>query len=438
MAKSKIESFASQKIALQSPIEVLLEFMQDAGSADDINELYAFLISRLKSSFQTDEVVVYSIDRKTSNPQKKYHRIGKTGTMCESFVEELDSDHFLIKEVLSTREPVIIQTNPDNRSFAPSGTPVINQLGIPMIYNDQAHSVIYIQFESNTNLKSKIDQFAKALTQHLNLLISKLQDNEYTQLFKVRVRKIIVSKVSELEIALEKADRYNQSLKDFAYIVSHDLREPLRTINSYIKLLERRYSDHFDEDATTFMHFITDGVERMDALIKDLLVFSRIENSVYHFEETDFNNLLVLTKNSLKLKLQESNGIIHSDPLPTLWVSRTHISLLLQNLIDNAIKFRVPDRDPVIKITVTESDQYWQFSVQDNGSGMDLDHKNNERIFKIFQRLQSFNSEIPGTGIGLAICKNIVLAHGGNIWVNSSPGQGSTFHFTISKSLRPL
>lgn len=438
MSKIQVDQISTSKIAIQSPIQFIVALSESLIHAKNVDDVFAQIITEIKSLLNTAEVVIYCLDRKTEKPVKKYHRIGKTGNLNLTKVKKFEQQHFLILEAIGGHKPAIVFSNPENSEFAILDSPIECQMAIPIMYHDQLHSVLFVRFKSVQDDKKDWINLAKAISYTLSLHLTRLEEQEFTQIFKDRVRKIIVSKVSELEIALNKADKYNQSLKDFSYIVSHDLREPLRTINSYIKLLDRRYKDKFDEDALVFMNFVTDGVQRMDALIKDLLVFSRIENSVYQFEETNLENILVLTQNNLKLKLEESGAIIKSDRLPTLWASRSHLSILFQNLIDNAIKFSSPKRSLIIGIKVSETKTHWQFEIKDNGIGMDLEHKNNERIFKIFQRLQSFDSKIPGTGIGLAICKNIVLAHGGNIWVNSKPGKGSTFHFTISKSLRPI
>ena len=173
----------------------------------------------------------------------------------------------------------------------------------------------------------------------------------------------------------------------------------------------------------------------MDRLINDLLKFSRIGNSTFVWQEVALSEVIEETKSKLALKIEESQCRIDQDILPTFSASKSHLGIVFQNIIDNAIKFNKPDQTPVIKIEAHDIGDFWQISVEDNGIGMNLEHHNDERIFKIFQRLQTFDSQYSGTGIGLAIVKNIVEIHGGKIWVHSQEGEGSTFHFTIPKSL---
>jgi light-regulated signal transduction histidine kinase (bacteriophytochrome) len=226
----------------------------------------------------------------------------------------------------------------------------------------------------------------------------------------------------------------NHQLEQFAYAVSHDLQEPLRMVKSYLQLLERRYKGQLDQDADEFIAFAADGATRMQTLISDLLTYSRVSTDAKPLESTNCTTLLDSVLADLKIAIEESGVVVTHDDLPTLMADDTQLRRVFQNLIGNAIKFH-RDRPPEVHIGIEhkegESDEetaYWLFSVQDNGIG--IDPSKFEQVFMIFQRLHA-RTDYEGTGVGLAICKKIVERHEGRIWVESEPGKGSTFYFTI-------
>jgi PAS domain S-box-containing protein len=224
--------------------------------------------------------------------------------------------------------------------------------------------------------------------------------------------------------------RSNQELEQFAYVASHDLREPLRKIKSYTDLLVKRYQGQLDEKADKYIAYISDGAVRMQALISDLLTYSRVGRGEVLKELTDLNVVLNQTLSDLSRAIQESHATITADVLPTLNANPRQIGQLFQNLIANAMKFR-GEKQPCIQIKSRLNSNFWTISVQDNGIGIQPEHV--DRIFVIFQRLHT-KDEYEGTGIGLAICKKIVERHGGEIWVESELGQGTTFLFTLPAS----
>ncbi|MEQ9001445.1 MAG: PAS domain S-box protein [Coleofasciculus sp. B1-GNL1-01] len=231
----------------------------------------------------------------------------------------------------------------------------------------------------------------------------------------------------ELKAAIADLARSNQDLEQFAYVASHDLREPLRKIRSYSDLLVKRYRGKLDERADKYIAYITDATQRMQSLISDLLTYSRVSKPELIPEPTDLGHILKKTLADLSPLIKENKAIITTDSLPKVNANPTQMAQLLQNLITNGIKFRT-QQPPRIHITATREGQFWQIAVQDNGIGMESQYR--DRIFVIFQRLH-YREEYPGTGIGLAVCKKIVERHGGQIWVESELGQGSTFYFTL-------
>jgi PAS domain S-box-containing protein len=223
--------------------------------------------------------------------------------------------------------------------------------------------------------------------------------------------------------------RSNADLAQFAYVASHDLQEPLRMVSSYMQLIEQRYKDKLDTAGIEFINFAVDGARRMQTMINDLLTFSRVGTRGKAFEPTDCEVILDQTLADLKMAIKDSGAIITRDPLPTVMADGAQMAQLFQNLIGNAIKFR--EREPLrVHISAQAKEKDWLFSVRDNGIGIDPQYF--ERIFVIFQRLHS-KEEYPGTGIGLALCNRVVERHGGRIWVESQPGKGSIFYFTISQ-----
>lgn len=222
-------------------------------------------------------------------------------------------------------------------------------------------------------------------------------------------------------------ERSNEALDQFASITSHDLQEPLRMVTSYVQLLEKNYRGQLDSSADKFIKFAVEGTVRMQSLIKDLLAFSRVGTVSIDFNPTDCEQIFEQTLQNLEISITESNAVITHDRLPVVHADESQLRQLFQNLLTNAIKFR-GEAEPAIHVCADTTDDGWVFSFKDNGIG--IEPKYFERIFSIFQRLHS-KDKFPGTGIGLAICYKIVERHSGQIWLESEPGQGSTFYFSL-------
>ncbi|HEV8717884.1 MAG TPA: ATP-binding protein [Candidatus Binatia bacterium] len=219
----------------------------------------------------------------------------------------------------------------------------------------------------------------------------------------------------------------NDELQQFAYVASHDLQEPLRMVTSYVQLLAQRYQGQLDAEAEEFISYAVEGAQHMRQLIQDLLAYTRVGGTAPEWTAVDCEAVLARTVHNLHLLIEEMQAEVSHDPLPTVRGEAQQVGLVFQNLLGNALKFHGA-APPRIHVSARPEGAMWVFAVQDNGIGMEA--RQAERIFQVFQRLHT-RREYPGTGIGLAICKKIVERHGGRLWVESEPGKGATFFFTL-------
>lgn len=231
----------------------------------------------------------------------------------------------------------------------------------------------------------------------------------------------------DLTETVRRLEQSNDRLRQFAYIASHDLQEPLRMVSSFLQLLENRYADELDQEAREFIDFAVDGAARMRDMIDDLLAFSRLQQEDYTLELVDCNAVIENVLADLHVQIEKDDAEVTYGSLPTVHGNETHLEQLFQNLIANALKYN-DSQHPRIHIKAEQRSDQWLFSVIDNGIGIDPEHT--DQIFEIFNRLHS-RSDYPGTGIGLSLCQEIINQHGGDIWVESEPGEGSEFYFTL-------
>jgi light-regulated signal transduction histidine kinase (bacteriophytochrome) len=247
-------------------------------------------------------------------------------------------------------------------------------------------------------------------------------------------------KVEELAKArkeLEARSATNIQLDHFAHTVSHDLREPIRTMKSFSQLLKRRYGEQLDKDANEYLDFISSAANFMSNMITDMLEYSVVadDTKVHPVEKYELNKIIGAALSKLQEEIEETNADIQlPDNLPFIAGNYTQLVQLFENLFSNALKFHLPDTPPLIIVEYSNQKNYWKFSIRDNGIGIPSEEQDN--IFTLFLRLHS-KRIYPGSGIGLALCKRIVQQHGGEIWVDSEESQGSTFHFTLHKSGQP-
>lgn len=309
-----------------------------------------------------------------------------------------------------------------------SGAPKINS---ELQLHEQTHRTTNTIVEIAEDEKNFLGNTQKAI---LNILEDYAEEKKIAEDTQKAVINILEDYSLE-KIAIEKLNSKltssNKEIEQFAYIASHDLQEPLRTISNYANLFQKRYHGKLDKDADRYLDVINNATGRMQTLIRDLLDYSRIGEDKKH-SEINCNILLKDILNDMAISVAENSAEVYIAELPNVNGYVSGLKSLFQNLISNAIKFKKSDLNPVITITAKERGQVWVFEIKDNGIGINKVFY--DKVFIIFQRLHN-KTEYPGTGIGLAHCNKIVELHGGKIWVESELGQGSTFYFTIPKTL---
>jgi signal transduction histidine kinase len=323
---------------------------------------------------------------------------GLVGTTAERLASEaeLRKHRQHLEELVAERTAQLTKTN--------------EQLKHEIIHRQQAEEVL---LEARNNLEVRVQERTAELVKTNSELEEQIAQRKKAE--------------AVLKQTLADLTRSNEDLQQFAYVASHDLQEPLRNVASCVQLLEKNYKGKLDDDADQYIRYAIDGAVRMKALIQDLLYYSRIATRWKPRVLIDCEEILDLTAKNLSSAITEAGAVITHDPLPTVSGDDTQLLQVMQNLIANAIKFRSHE-PPTVHVSAVRNGNEWVFSVKDNGIGIESQHL--DRIFMIFQRLHK-RSQYDGTGMGLAIVKKVVERHGGRVWVESEPGNGATFYFTI-------
>ena len=337
-----------------------------------------------------------------------------------------------LRRAMECRQPITIaegMTADASESVLLSGIRSI--LCAPILVRNKVASFIYVTHREVAGLFGEDEErLAAFIATIAGAALENAQGFADLQQLNVTLEQRVAQRTADLEERSQELARSNEELEQFAYIASHDLQEPLRTVASYCQLLQRKYKGQLDDIAGEFIQIVVDGAARMQTLIHDLLEFSRVGTQGNPFETTEFTAVVTNALRNLKVAIEESDSVITQDDLPVVQADAGQLTRLIQNLISNAIKFR-GEQSPRIHVGVQSDGDEWVFSVQDNGIGIAPKHC--ERIFKIFQRLHG-REVYSGTGIGLAVCQKMVVRHGGRIWVESELGKGSTFFFSLPKS----
>jgi signal transduction histidine kinase len=289
-------------------------------------------------------------------------------------------------------------------------------------------SLLAIEVEERQRAELKVMTLNKELENRIRQRTAQLEKTNLELQREIGERERAEQQMEQL---ITEISRSNEELEQFAYVASHDLQTPLRSIIGFLDLLARRYQGQLGPEADEFISFAVDGAHRMQQLITGILAFSRVGTRGNPFESLESREPLALALANLQAEMEESRAEVTLGALPRVTADRNQLIQLFQNLIGNAIKYRRTDEPPRVQVAAVDRNTKWEFRVEDNGPGIDPRYA--DRIFQIFQRLHTA-AEYPGTGIGLAICKKIVERHGGRIWVESEPGKGSTFYFTLPKA----
>ena len=387
-----------------------------------------------KASMKTKEELIghYLFEVFPDNPNDKTaNGVSNLSKSLQSVLTQKKSHTMAVQKYDIQRPDGIFEV----RYWSPVNTPVLNS------ENEIEYIIHRVQDVTEYMLLKKENDTRDLLTEGLQKKVDEMEveiilRSTEIQKLNFELEKKVKERTETLlkrEITLaeqnQKLQNQNKELEQFTYITSHDLQEPLRSLISFSELLEKEFSDKLDGNGAIYIDFITKSSKRMRSLVKGLLDYSRIGNNK-ELVETDCSQIINDVQDDMTSIIQESEAKITIDTLPVLKCYPTEMRQLFQNLISNAIKFRKKDSIPEIKISVTENQNNWIFSVQDNGIG--IDQKDIHKLFIIFKRLNN-RDEYEGTGIGLAHCKKIVELHGGTIWANAELNKQSTFTFIIPK-----
>ncbi|MDZ4347500.1 MAG: GAF domain-containing protein, partial [Candidatus Binatia bacterium] len=390
-------------------LSALYAALAPIGADIQVQDLLAGIIERLQSATGADAALIRILDEEKTS----FYCLAQYGFSSE-YLEGLRrvSEGTSTQEAMARGEPIL---SADLSSDPRRSRKRLLQFGfnsyalLPLTVKGQVTGVINLASRTLGYFHEGRKEYLMAIARLVGIVI---ENNELLQ--------SSVRSAAELK-------RSNQELEQFAYVASHDLQEPLRMVTGYTQLLAKRYGDSLDQTAKEYIGFAVDGAKRMQGLIQDLLVYSRVGSKGKAFAWTDCEAVLDRALAGLQIAIRECGARVTHDPLPTVIGDDLQLGQLFQNLLGNAIKYR-NSKAPQVHVSCKQETEQWTFAVKDNGIGIEPQYR--ERIFQIFQRLHT-HQEYKGSGIGLAICKKIVERHGGKIWVESEPGKGSTFYFTL-------
>ncbi len=348
-----------------------------------------------------------------SVPEEVWDR-GPVGDHTTEF--SIESMNEIWQKALASRRTILSnQPTPVPEGF----TPVERSLSVPILHGGEAVGMLHL-----ANKPTDYDDHDRRLLEGLAIYIAPVL---HARLRRERQEERRRQAEEQLANKAEELVRSNMELSQFAHVAAHDLQEPLRMVASYTSLLRERYSGHIDDEADEYINFAVEGAMRMRELIEGLLTFSRVESTGRALEPTDVAEVLVQVRDSMQVAIRESEAALKVGEMPSVMAAGGQLRQVFQNLVANAIKF-CGASPPRIRVSAFRLRSEWVMVIKDHGIGIEPDY--HEKIFQIFSRLHS-RQEYPGVGIGLAVCKRIVERHGGRIWLESTPGEETSFFFTL-------
>lgn len=400
-------------------IETVTAVAQEIATAPALPELFQRVVTLVQDRFDYYHAQVYTLSDNTLRLQEG---TGETAEKLKNNNHQipLSATKSLVVQAVLRQRPILV----------PDVTQSTLWLSNPLLPETKAELAVCIQLRDEIlGVLDVQSNKINGLNEEDQLLLMGLCGQIAVAIHSHRLREQQRTAEKELQHYAQELERSNRELEDFAHIASHDLQEPLRMVTSYLQLLDRRHGQELNNEAQEFIGYAINGAQRMRQLTEDLLTYSRVSTNAEQIQSVDCEQVLDITLNNLQIAIMEAEAAIIRDPLPIINGNTSQFIMLFQNLIGNAIKFR-GETPPVIHIKVKEQENSWLFAIQDNGIG--IANKHLDRIFIIFQRLHN-RKKYAGTGIGLTICKKIIERHGGQIWVESEVGLGTTFWFTIPK-----
>jgi len=392
--------------------QAVAELGQLALESDDLDEVMHEAARQVADVLDNDYCKVLELDRDAEELLLRQGVGWREGIVGEATVSSIE-DRSQAAVTLANEEPIVVQDLASDERISGAELPTSHDVcsGISTIIGsiDEPWGTLGTHDTARQEFTTEDVNFVKSVA---NVLAEAIERERYQ---------------NELEQLVDDLEESNERLEQFAYAASHDLQEPLRMVTSYLKLIEERYDDELDEDGREFLEFAVDGAQRMRDMIDALLEYSRVETQGDPFEPVDLGTVFDDTLENLRIRIEETNAEITTDSLPSVSGDRDQLRQVFQNLLSNAIEYSGDD-PPRVHVSAERQGSKWRVAVRDEGIGVDPEHV--DRIFEVFQRLHT-QDEHSGTGIGLAMCQRIVERHGGAIWAESEPGEGSTFYFTL-------